>query len=140
MLLAILTASLIYTLLVFSGGFLCGIIRVPILEPWLGERYAQLLEMPLMIVVIWRSAKLVVSRMNARLARDSRGGIREDGYLAVGVLALVWFLVVEIGLYRWVHRGEGKGWRDWVWERDLVSGAGFFAVLGGFMVLPGMLA
>jgi len=135
----ILTTSLIYTLLVFSGGFVCGIIRVPLLEPWLGERYAQLLEMPLMMVVIWRSAKHVVSRMNRQLVETHGRNTRKRKHFAVGALALLWFLAIEIGLYKLVHQGDGRGWRDWVWERDPVSGTAFFAMLGVFMALPAIL-
>jgi len=54
----------------------------------------------------------------------------------VGILTLSWLLALEIGLYVWANREQGKGWKDWVWERDHVAGSVFFAMLAGFAVLP----
>ncbi|KAK5658051.1 hypothetical protein OQA88_2607 [Cercophora sp. LCS_1] len=135
MLQTIISTSLLYTLLVFSGGFICGIIRVPVLEPHLGERYAQLLEMPLMAVVIWKSARLVVKRVRVKTGGAST---KRDG-VAIGMLALAWFLVIEGGFYLWIHQGEGKSVRDWIRERDPAAGAAFFGLLCVFGLLPGLL-
>ncbi|KAK0702667.1 hypothetical protein B0H67DRAFT_594882 [Lasiosphaeris hirsuta] len=140
MALEILSTSFIYTLLVFTGGFLCGIIRVPIIEPRIGSRYAQLLEMPLMMAVIWRSARLVLTRHKAQSSGSSRYNNQGKGRLiAVGALALLWFLAIEGRLYAWIHQGEDKDWQDWIWDRDPVAGTVFFALLGVFMALPAML-
>jgi hypothetical protein len=57
----ILLTSLLYTSLVFFAGFLCGLIRIPILEPYLGDRRAQLLETPFMVLAIWKSAQYMVA-------------------------------------------------------------------------------
>ncbi|KAK3381055.1 hypothetical protein B0H63DRAFT_474818 [Podospora didyma] len=140
LLITIISTSLLYTLLVFGAGFVCGIIRVIFLEPRLDDRYAQLLEMPLMMAVIWRSARIVVSRIKTqtRATGDSEEG--KGKYIAVGALALFFFLVTEGGLYALIHRGEGKGWHDWVWDRDPVAGSLFFAMLGVMMALPTILS
>ncbi len=45
----ILRAAVFYFLLVFGAGFLLGIGRVLLIVPLLGERTAELLEMPLML-------------------------------------------------------------------------------------------
>ncbi|KAK0639750.1 hypothetical protein B0T16DRAFT_423678 [Cercophora newfieldiana] len=138
----IISSSLLYTLLVFSGGFLCGCIRVPFLEPLLGQRTAQLLEMPVMAMVIWRSARVVVRRMSFRpKGQKQRLGsmaveIDSDCRLLMGLLALAWFVALEVGLYSWVNRAEQKGWKEWVFERDYVAGSVFFGLLVGFAVLP----
>ena len=45
-----LTLALAYFLIVFGAGFLLGTIRVLLLLPVLGERAAELLEMPFMLI------------------------------------------------------------------------------------------
>ena len=44
-----LRAALVYFALVFGVGFLLGLIRVPFVVPRIGERYAELAEMPFAI-------------------------------------------------------------------------------------------
>lgn len=51
--LRLLRLSLLYFTLVFGAGFILGPLRVLFLEPRLGTRNAELLEMPIMLVVIW---------------------------------------------------------------------------------------
>ncbi len=136
---AIFTTSLIYTFLVFVSGFICGTVRVPILEPLLGERVAHLPEMPLMTVLIWRAANVAVDRIRMKMQVKGRPGTKVENFF-VGVLGLVWLLMAEIGLYMVVHRSEDKGWKDWVWDRDPVAGSAFFGALVYMMVLPGVLA
>ena len=50
-------AGMTYFALVFGAGFLLGSIRVPFLVPRLGERAAELIEMPFMFVAIVVSAR-----------------------------------------------------------------------------------
>ena len=58
----IIKAGLVYFALVMGAGFLLGTVRVPFMAPRLGERLAELIEMPLMLVVIGLSARFVVRR------------------------------------------------------------------------------
>ena len=55
-------SGLFYFALVFAAGFLFGAARELLVTPSLGPRAAELLEMPVMLAVIWFSARLVVSR------------------------------------------------------------------------------
>jgi len=57
MIITIISIGLIYTLLVFSKGFVCSMIRVPILKPCPSDRYMQILKMPLVMTAIRQSAK-----------------------------------------------------------------------------------
>ena len=61
-------AILLYFFIVLGTGFALGVVRVPFLVPQLGERYAELLEMPIMFVVIVLAARHVVRRF--KLAPD----------------------------------------------------------------------
>ena len=55
-------AGMTYFALVFGAGFVLGSIRVPFLVPRLGERAAELIEMPFMFVVILVSARFITNR------------------------------------------------------------------------------
>ncbi|KAK0623978.1 hypothetical protein B0T14DRAFT_517353 [Immersiella caudata] len=140
----ILRLSILYTLLIFASGFLFALVRIPLLEPHLGQRYAELVEMPFMGIIMWKAAGITATRV--RLQHDTHTPIegkilnlKWEGF-AVGLLALTWFLLIEGGVYTWMHRNDGGGsWMDWVWGRDPVAGAVFFAMLGWFAVLPGIM-
>ena len=80
------TPAFAYFLIVFGAGFLLGTIRVLLLLPVLGERAAELLEMPFMLIVIVLAARWIDRRFLAGV--DDRGRI-VVGLLAFGLVALV---------------------------------------------------
>ncbi|KAM7217523.1 hypothetical protein V8F06_007154 [Rhypophila decipiens] len=144
-------ASLLYTLIIFAAGFILGCIRVPLIEPLSGERYAQLLEMPLMFVIIRRAASVAVADLHHYvLCQSTHGGTKQlDGLLPhptitfsaflMGLIGLVQFLVLELGFYLVVSWGKGEvdktAW-DWIGEMDPVVRVVFLGVLGTVPLLP----
>jgi hypothetical protein len=58
----VLHAGVTYCALVFAAGFALGMVRVPFLVPRLGERIAELLEAPVMLVVIFFASRHIVRR------------------------------------------------------------------------------
>jgi type II secretory pathway component PulF len=76
-----LKPALLYFALVLGTGFVLGTIRVPFLVPRLGERYAELLEMPFLFVAIVLAARFIVRRFALPASLALR--------LRVGFLALV---------------------------------------------------
>jgi hypothetical protein len=58
----LIKAGLSYFTLVFGAGFVLGALRVTLLVPRLGERMAELSEMPLMFAVIVFAARFVIRR------------------------------------------------------------------------------
>ena len=55
-------AALVYFGLVLGTGFVLGIIRVPFIVPKIGERWAELAEMPIMATVIFISSGYILNR------------------------------------------------------------------------------
>ncbi|KAK3317514.1 hypothetical protein B0T19DRAFT_405204 [Cercophora scortea] len=148
----ILRASFIYFLHVYAAGFLCGCIRVPFIEPVLGTRWAQLLEMPIMLYAIYRAAETIVRSylrgpdLDKRTSDDdksrdqrARGKTGISSACIIGVLAVVQLLAAEAGVYVWIHWDEGKTGLDWFREMDWAVRVVFFSVLGAFAGLPGWL-
>jgi hypothetical protein len=146
----IIAASTQYTFLVFGAGFLCGMIRVPFMEPMLGERTATLFEMPIMLFAMWRSARFIVARLGqagwggapAAAGDGDKPGRRPAriDFVVLGFLSLLQILAAEMGLYVWVHWHEGKTLANWAGDRDPVAGTAFFAMLGLYALLPAWIA
>jgi hypothetical protein len=122
-------AGLVYFGLVFGAGFLLGMIRVPLVVPRLGERTAELLEMPVMFAVILLAARFVLRRH----AIPAAAGVR----LAVGFIALACLLAVEVGLATLLQE---RALADYIASRDPVSGRVYLAMLGVLALMPLMLA
>jgi len=117
----------VYFALVFGVGFLLGIVRVLLLEPRLGERWAELVEMPLMLVAILLSARFVVQRFPAS---------RRASYFVSGGLALLFLLAVEFSI---VLGMRGLTITQYFAERDPVSGIAYALMLVIFAIMPWIL-
>ncbi|MGE3976218.1 MAG: hypothetical protein AB7F94_01355 [Nitrospira sp.] len=83
-----LQTAALYFLLVFGAGFVLGIGRVFMVVPLLGERAAELLEIPLMLGVIVAAA--------AWLVRHRLDHGRLSSALAVGFIALGMVLITDL--------------------------------------------
>lgn len=117
--------ALVYFALVFGTGFALGLIRVPFLVPRMGERYAELLEMPFMLVAIVLAARFVVRRYRLTRAASSS--------LVVGTAALVLLLGAEWLAGVWL---QGRSFADYVADRDPVSGTVYASLLLVFALMP----
>lgn len=118
-------AGLAYFALVFGAGFVMGVLRVTVLVPRLGERTAELSEMPLMFVVIVVAARFVVRRFDLPPSTPAR--------LGTGLLALVLLLAAELVLAVALQQ---RSLAEYVASRDRVSGSVYLAMLAVFAVMP----
>lgn len=121
-------ASLAYFGIVLGTGFALGVVRVPFLVPRLGERYAELLEMPIMLLVIVLAARYVVRRFN--LAPDP--AIR----LQVGFAALALSVAAELLLATVL---QSQSLIQYLSSRDPVSGSVYLLLLLVFALMPALL-
>ncbi len=120
-----LSAAATYFGCVFGAGFVLGAIRVPFLVPRLGERLAELAEMPLMFVVIVFAARFVVRRF-----ADSRA---TASWLPVGSLALALLVGAELALATLL---QSRSIAEYIASRDPVSGGAYLAMLGVYALMP----
>lgn len=120
----VLKASLIYFVSVFAVGFLLGAIRVTFLVPRLGVRWAELLELPLMLAASFFFARLVVRRFGP-FSRVQR--------LDIGWLALVFIIAAELSFAMAVL---GQTWDQYLAGRDPVSSAAYALSLIAFSLMP----
>ena len=118
----------LYFGIVLGTGFALGVVRVPFLVPRLGERYAELLEMPIMLLVIVLAARFVVRRF--RLAPDLV--VR----LQVGFGALALSVVAELLLATVL---QSQSLTEYLASRDPVSGSVYLLLLFVFALLPVLL-
>ena len=125
----IIKAGLAYFVLVFGAGFMLGAIRVPFLVPHLGERIAELIEMPFMFVIVLLSARFIVRRF----ALPATISVR----LSVGLLALGLALAAEVLLAVAIQK---RSLGEYIASRDPVSGTVFLLMLVLFALMPLIIA
>ncbi len=120
-----MTAGLVYFAIVLGTGFVLGVLRVPFLVPRIGERWAELAEMPIMAVVIYLAAGYILRRFP---------GIRSPGRsLAAGFLALALSVCTELGL---AVALQDQTLSAFIASRDRVSGSVYLVLLLVFAVMP----
>jgi hypothetical protein len=125
-LLNILKAAVVYFALVFGAGFVLGPIRILILVPRFGVRLAELMEFPVMLVVIVLAARWLVRKF--QLAAHS---------LLVGFLALGLMIAFEFTLVLWLR---GLTLAEYFRERDPVAGVVYYLMLLVFAAMPFFMA
>ena len=121
-------AALVYFALVLGAGFLLGMVRVPFLVPRIGERWAELAEMPIMGVAFFFAAGYVLRQFPA-IHLPGRA-------LAVGFLALAFSVSAELGL---AVALQNQTLGAYLASRDRVSGSVYLAMLVLFALMPRLL-
>lgn len=121
----VLKAGVLYFALVFAAGFALGPIRVLWAVPRFGTLMAELMEMPLVLVVIVLAARWTVRHLGVPQAPSRRLGI---GFVALGALLVAEFTVV-LSL-------RGLSIRDYLATRDPVSGTVYIVMLEVFTIMP----
>lgn len=121
----IIKAAVIYFALVFAAGFVLGTIRVLWIVPRFGTRWAELLEMPVMLAVSFIAARWIVQRLAIPFTVSNR--------LGMGCIALVLLLIPEFTL---VLRLRGLSVAEYLATKDPVSGTVYYIMLGLFAIAP----
>ncbi|ALA58449.1 hypothetical protein [Nitrospira moscoviensis] len=121
--------AVVYFLLVFGAGFVLGTVRVLLILPLVGERTAELLEMPLMLTVIVFAARWMNRHPLAEADARKRLIV---GLIAMG-LVLAADLLVGIAL-------RGMSPSDALFHRDPISGTAYYLSLLLFAGMPWLLA
>jgi hypothetical protein len=121
----ILKSGLLYFTLVFGAGFILGAVRTRWVVPRVGARWAEIMEMPIMLVVTIVAGRWVV----LRFALPSVSSVR----IGMGGIALGLMLVAEFGLVLWVR---GMSIKQYFATRDRLSGTVYYLLLGVFAIFP----
>jgi hypothetical protein len=125
----ILQAGLLYFGLVFGAGFVLGPVRILWAAPAFGTRVAEVIEVPIMLVVIALAARWTVRHLAVPPIPSMRLGL---GLIALGLL-----LAAELTVVLWL-RGLPTG--DYLAGRDPVSGMVYIVMLGVFTAMPLLVA
>jgi hypothetical protein len=121
----IIKAGMLYFALIFGAGFVLGPIRILWVVPRFGTRIAELMEMPIMFVVITVAARWIVRRLALPYTLSVR--------LGMGCVALSLLLSAEFTLVLWL---QGLSISDYLASRDPVSGTVYYIMLGIFAIMP----
>ena len=120
-----LKAGALYFALVFGVGFVLGPIRVLWVVPQLGERTAELLEAPIMLIAIALSARWIMQRFATPASFFTK--------LGMGLIALGLLLSAEFSIVLWLR---GLTIEQYITSRDPVSGTVYLLLLGLFATMP----
>jgi hypothetical protein len=120
--------AVFYFALVMGTGVVLGSIRVPFLVPRLGERYAELLEMPIMFLAIVMAARHVVRRFDVPNSLPVR--------LQVGFSALAMSVLAELILAVVL---QDRSVAQYIASRDPISGSVYLVMLLLFALMPSIL-
>ena len=120
-----LKSGLLYFTLVFAAGFMLGTIRIFWVAPRIGERTAELLEAPVMLLISVLVARWLVRTLGVPPTFLPR--------LGMGCIALVFMLVAEFTLAPWLR---GISIRQYFAERDPVAATVYYVTLGVFALIP----
>ncbi len=118
-------AAFLYFAIVLGTGFVLGMFRVPILVPRIGERWAELAEMPIMAAVIFFAAGYLLRRY-PEICSPERS-------LVAGFLALALSVAAELGLALLLQE---QSLAAFIASRDKVSGSVYVALLLVFAIMP----
>ncbi len=118
-----LKPSLVYAAIVFAVGFVLGSVRVFLVVPRIGVRWAELLEAPLMILASFLVARFIVWRWGLVGRREC---------LVVGIFSLAFMLLAEVGFVL----VQGLNISEYIASRDPVSGPVYLLCLGMFAAMP----
>ena len=121
----VIQAGLSYFAIVLSIGFVLGVVRVPFLVPRIGERWAELAEMPIMAMVIYLAAGFLLRRF-PEICSPSKS-------LIAGLLALALSVAAEVTLATIL---QDKTLAEFIGSRDKVSGSVYVVLLLVFAVMP----
>jgi hypothetical protein len=121
----VLKVSALYFGAVFAVGFVLGAIRTLWVAPQLGTRAAELIEAPIMLLVVTFAARTIVRR-HVGLSQGKR-------WLTVGLVALALLLLIE---FTAVLRLRDLSLSEYFATRDPVSGTVYYVLLGVFAVMP----
>lgn len=123
---AVVVGGAVYFLLVFGAGFMLGVVRTLWLVPRLGVRWAELLEIPVMLMVIYWAARWVSRQIQLH-------GQSRPAQLGAGLVGLLLLAVAELGLALWLG---GQSPVEYVESRDPVSGTAYALSLVLFAMMP----
>ncbi len=104
------------------SGFVLGTLRVIFLVPTIGARYAELLEIPFMLCVVYFAARWIAFRSESK--RQALG----TGFLALAILVGTEVLMAAI-LF-------GKLPMEALFNKDPISGTAYYVALLVFALMP----
>jgi len=114
-----------YFAIIFGVGFVLGAMRVFFVVPRVGVRTAELMEEPIMFVVILLAARWLVRRYPLELLKERLGA----GLLGLGLL-----LAAEYALLR----AQGLTLHEDIARRDALAGTVHLVMLLVFAVMPAL--
>jgi hypothetical protein len=120
-----LLAGALYFSLVFGAGFVLGTIRVLAIVPFIGTRTAELIEVPIMVLISFLAARWIIRRLAMPPVLYAR--------LVMGLSALALLIAAELGFVLWLR---GMSLAEYFATRDPLTGTVYYFTLLVFGAMP----
>jgi hypothetical protein len=124
---SIVKAGVVYFLLVFAAGWVCGPLRELVVVPRFGRTTGLLVEAPLMLIAMVFAARWTLRRFAVPAAIAARA--------AVGLIALALLLLVEAASLPLVR---GVSVADYIAGHDLAAGLITLILFALFAAMPAL--
>ncbi len=124
---SLVRTAVVYFSAVFALAFCLGVVRTLWVVPAIGARYAELAELPIVVLASFLIARAVLVRFGPLAGRQALG---------VGFLALLLLISAEIGLTLL----SGRTLADYFGNRDPVSGPAYVLAVLLFALMPFLVA
>ena len=124
----IFEAAALYFAIVFGTGFALGLIRVLWAVPRLGERVAELVEQPFMLLAAVLAGHWIVQRFSVAMVQLN--------CVLIGIIALGLMLGAELAVGLGLR---GPSATEYIESRDPVSGTVYLLMLAVFALMPGLI-
>jgi len=127
--------STLYFVMVFLAGALLGTIREMLLQPALGVRYAELLEMPIMLLWIWQAAHYIIWQMGDVRNQNSQTSTSLTPILT-GTFGFVLLLIAELLGTSIRRHSLSQAFEVYFTGRDTVAGPVHALALLAYAAMP----
>jgi hypothetical protein len=121
----IIRVSVLYFAIVFAAGFVLGTLRVFFMVPLIGVRLAELIEVPIMVLISYITARSLIERFDIPYTLAGR--------IAMGAIGLGLLLLAEFGFVLWMQRLTIN---EYIASRDPISGTAYVISLLIFAIFP----
>jgi uncharacterized membrane protein len=124
--------SLLYFIAVFLAGALFGSLRVIFIQPYLGMRYAELFEMPIMLIWVWQAAHLTVWQLEGGRNKN----MASTTLILVGLFGLLFLIIAELTGTAIQRRNWSSVFEVYFAGRDVVAGPVYGLAIVAYAVMP----
>jgi len=128
----ILRLSVLYFTAVFVVGAMLAPISLVIFQPYIGARYAELVEIPIMLAWIWQAAQLILWQLDG----DKNTRPTTTTPILIGIISLTLLLIAELSKVAIRQGGWSRAVEACFVGRGFLAGSAYALILVFYAAMP----